>query len=90
MRTATDWLTLEELRGMPSPELRTGIFAEAVVVVDPQAESIVIPRSALMEFAGTEKVWKVVDGMAREQIGADVAARATRWWRSRRVWPRGM
>ena len=62
------FLSVDELRNMPSPELRTGIFAEGVVVVDADAESMVIPRSALMEFAGTEKVWKVVNGVAKEHV----------------------
>jgi RND family efflux transporter MFP subunit len=48
--------------------LRTGLFAEAEVVLDPAATSIVVPASSLVEFAGAEKVWKVVDGAAREQI----------------------
>lgn len=47
--------------------LRSGLFAEARIVIDPEATAIVIPRSALVEFAGAEKVWKVVDGEAREQ-----------------------
>jgi RND family efflux transporter MFP subunit len=48
--------------------LQTGLFAEAEVVVDPQAEAIAIPTSAVVEFAGAEKVWKLVDGVAQEQI----------------------
>jgi len=48
--------------------LRTGLFAEAAVVVDPQARAIIIPPSAVVEFAGSEKVWKVEGGMAREQV----------------------
>lgn len=48
--------------------LRTGLFAEAEVVVDPEARAIVIPRSAVSEFAGAEKVWKLVEGVAREQV----------------------
>lgn len=48
--------------------LRTGLFAEAEVMVDPNAQAIVVPRSAVVDFAGTEKIWKVVDGMAKEQI----------------------
>lgn len=48
--------------------LWAGIFAEADVVIDSAAETIVVPESALAEFAGVEKVWKVVDGSAREQI----------------------
>jgi RND family efflux transporter MFP subunit len=48
--------------------LQTGLFAEAEVIVDPQAQAIAIPPAAIVEFAGAEKVWKVVDGMAQEQI----------------------
>jgi RND family efflux transporter MFP subunit len=48
--------------------LQTGLFAEAEVVVDPQAEAIAIPSSAVVEFAGAEQVWKLVDGIAQEQI----------------------
>ena len=47
--------------------LRTGLFAEAEVVLDPDAEVLVVPASAVVEFAGAEKVWKVVDGRAAEQ-----------------------
>ncbi len=47
--------------------LRTGLFVEAEVVIDPAATAIVIPNSAIAEFAGTEKVWKVVDSVAAEQ-----------------------
>jgi RND family efflux transporter MFP subunit len=48
-------------------QLRPGLFAEAELVLDPQATALVVPRSAVVQFAGTEKVWKVVDGLAREQ-----------------------
>jgi RND family efflux transporter MFP subunit len=48
--------------------LQTGLFAEAEVIVDPQATVIAVPPSAISEFAGAEKVWKVVDGMTQEQI----------------------
>ncbi|MCA9177961.1 MAG: efflux RND transporter periplasmic adaptor subunit [Planctomycetales bacterium] len=47
-------------------QLRTGLFAEAEVIVDPDAVALVVPRSALVEFAGAEKVWKIVDGVAKE------------------------
>jgi RND family efflux transporter MFP subunit len=55
---------------VPNPEgrLRTGLFVEAEVFVDPNAEAIVIPPEALSEFAGAEKVWKVVEGVAQEQL----------------------
>lgn len=48
-------------------QLRTGLFAEAEVVVNPAAVALVVPASAVVEFAGAQKVWKVVDGMASEQ-----------------------
>jgi RND family efflux transporter MFP subunit len=48
--------------------LRAGWFAEAEVVVDPAAEAIVVPDSSVVEFAGVEKVWKLVDGMSQEQV----------------------
>jgi RND family efflux transporter MFP subunit len=48
--------------------LWAGIFAEGDVVLDSDAETIVVPESSLSEFAGVEKVWKVVDGSAREQV----------------------
>jgi len=47
--------------------LRTGLFVDADVVIDESAVALVVPASAISEFAGTEKVWKVVDGMANDQ-----------------------
>ena len=61
-------MSLEELQNLEFGALRTGLFAEAEVIVQPQAKALVIPRSALMEFAGSQKVWKVIDGVAKEQI----------------------
>lgn len=58
-------------------QLRTGLFTEAEVIVDPLAKSLVIPPSALVEFAGAEKVWKVVDGMVHEQV-VETARRSER------------
>ncbi len=49
-------------------QLRGGLFAEAEVVLDDTAQAIVIPRTALVEFAGSEKVWKVLDGKCKEQM----------------------
>jgi RND family efflux transporter MFP subunit len=48
--------------------LRSGLFAEAEVVLDPTAVAITVPPEAVTEFAGVEKVWKVVDGQSREQV----------------------
>ena len=52
----------------PDGKLRSGLFAEAELVVDAEAVAISVPDSAVMEFAGVEKVWKVVDGAAKEQV----------------------
>jgi len=48
-------------------QLRTGLFAQAEIVLNPQAVALVVPHAAVVEFAGAEKVWKVIDGMAGEQ-----------------------
>lgn len=48
--------------------LRTGLFAEADVVLDPEAQSVVVPLSSVMEFAGVDKVWKVVNGVTEEKV----------------------
>ncbi len=48
--------------------LRTGLFAEGAVTIDSETTAIAIPASAIVEFAGVEKVWRVVDGTAREQV----------------------
>lgn len=45
---------------------RSGIFAIADLVIDPQARTLAIPESAIAQFAGSEKVWKLVDGVAQE------------------------
>lgn len=47
-------------------QLRTGLFAEAEVVIDPDATAIVLPESAIVEFAGNQKVWRVIEGAASE------------------------
>ncbi|MEZ6031764.1 MAG: efflux RND transporter periplasmic adaptor subunit [Planctomycetaceae bacterium] len=60
-------LLFEALIDNSTDQLRSGLFAEARVVIDPEATAIVIPPAALIEFAGAEKVWKVVDGETQEQ-----------------------
>jgi RND family efflux transporter MFP subunit len=60
-------LTFEAEIDNADHSLRTGLFAQAEVIVDTSAKSLVVPRSAIIEFAGTQKVWKVVDGVAAEQ-----------------------
>lgn len=60
-------LIFEAIVENPSRELHTGLFAEANITVDASAQAIVIPLAACVQFAGAEKVWKVVDGVAAEQ-----------------------
>lgn len=61
-------LTFEAIVPNPEGGLRSGLFAEAEIVIDEDAQAVTIPRTALVEFAGTEKVWKVIDGMCKEQV----------------------
>ncbi|MCS7015308.1 MAG: efflux RND transporter periplasmic adaptor subunit [Gemmatales bacterium] len=46
---------------IPNPDARlpANTFAEAELVLDPQAQALVVPRSAVWEFAGVERVWKL-------------------------------
>jgi len=60
-------LTFEALIENENQTLRAGLFAEAEVVTDPDALAIVVPDSAISEFAGATKAWKVVDGVMQEQ-----------------------
>jgi RND family efflux transporter MFP subunit len=60
-------LTIEALVDNSGDILRAGFFTEAEIVVDPNALAIVVPTSAVIDFAGNEKVWRVVDGMLTEQ-----------------------
>jgi RND family efflux transporter MFP subunit len=52
--------------------IRPGLFAESEIEIEPEAQAIVLPNSAIIRFAGIDKVWKVQEGIAREfvvQIG---------------------
>ena len=61
-------LLFEAEIGNADHRLRTGLFAEAAVIIDATSTAIAVPESAINEFAGVEKVWKVTDGMAAEQV----------------------
>jgi RND family efflux transporter MFP subunit len=50
--------------------LRSGLFAQADVVIDADAEALVVPATSVLEFAGTEKVWLFEPG--REPRGVPV------------------
>lgn len=51
----------------PKLELQPGLFAEAEIVVDPQAKALAVPAAAVSQFAGVQKVWVVADGQAEQQ-----------------------
>lgn len=51
----------------PALKLQAGLFAEAELVVDPDAQAVVVPASAVSRFAGVQKVWIVIDDVARQQ-----------------------
>lgn len=61
-------LTFEALVDNEDGALRAGLFAEAQITLDPEARAIVVDESSLVEFAGAQKVWVVVDGSAKEQM----------------------
>jgi RND family efflux transporter MFP subunit len=48
--------------------LRPGTFAEGVITVNPQARGILIPRDALLSFAGIERVFIVADGGLQDRV----------------------
>jgi multidrug efflux pump subunit AcrA (membrane-fusion protein) len=45
----------------PTRRLRSGLFAEGWVEVDPLATTLALPASAVGEFAGVHKVWVVAE-----------------------------
>ena len=54
---------------VPNPDhaLQAGLFAEADVIVEPEAQALALPSAAVTRFAGVEKVWLVADGNATQQ-----------------------
>ncbi len=51
----------------PAAKFRAGLFAEAEIVVDPDQQVLAVPASAVVEFAGIEKVWLVEQGHFHER-----------------------
>jgi RND family efflux transporter MFP subunit len=51
-----------------SGELRTGSFVEGWIEVEPAATTLCAPASAVLEFAGVEKVWLERNGKAEQRI----------------------
>ena len=48
--------------------MRSGLFAQAELVLDDQSQAVAIPLSALVRFAGVNKVWKISDGKVGEAV----------------------
>ncbi len=44
---------------IPNPDcrLRSGLFAQADVIVDTESQALVVPVTSVLEFAGLQKVW---------------------------------
>jgi RND family efflux transporter MFP subunit len=60
-------LGFESIVDNQDQSLRSGLFAEAEIVLDPHATAIVVPTAAVVRFAGVDKVWKVEGDMVRAQ-----------------------
>jgi len=60
-------LPVEAVVPNPNDLLRPGQFATADIIVSDSDRALVVPRGAIVTFAGIQKVLTVVDGRAREQ-----------------------
>jgi len=69
-------LTFEADIANPEGCLRSGLFAEADVVIDEQAEALVVPTSSVREFAGAEKVWRVEPGGQSRSVAVRTGRRS--------------
>ncbi len=49
-------------------KMRAGLFATGAVIIQEDAKVIAVPSEAVIEFAGVERVWKVVDNKATEVL----------------------
>jgi RND family efflux transporter MFP subunit len=47
--------------------LRSGLFAEGILVIEPESKAMVVPVCSVVRFAGIDKVWLIRDGKLREQ-----------------------
>ncbi len=48
--------------------LRSGLFGEAVLELDPEAKAVAVPEKSVLRFAGVDKVWKIKDGQVTEGV----------------------
>jgi RND family efflux transporter MFP subunit len=61
-------LTIEGEIPNESGALRPGSFAEAGITVNPHATGFAVPRSALISFAGVERVFVVREGVLEDRV----------------------
>ncbi len=61
-------LTFEALIENADQSLRSGLFTEGEVILEPDSKAIVVPLSCLVRFAGVDKVWKIDNETIREQV----------------------
>jgi RND family efflux transporter MFP subunit len=66
--TASRSLVVEAEVPNSDGQYRAGMFAEAEVVVDPEATTLSVPAEAVGEFAGVTKVWLLRDGVLQQQV----------------------
>lgn len=59
-------LTFEAQLDNSDRRLRSGIFSTAELTIEPESQTLAIPASAVTQFAGSEKVWKLTDGISRQ------------------------
>ena len=50
-----------------SGRLRTGLFAEAEILVDTDQQALAVPERSVVSFGGVDKVWKVNESKAHPQ-----------------------
>ncbi len=68
-------LVFESLIPNSEHTLRSGLFAQAEIVLDEQSTAIAVPTTAVVRFAGVDKAWRVVAGQVSEaplQVGREV------------------
>lgn len=67
MLSESNRMLLAEADLPKSPELRPGLFAQAVIVVQTNQPALTIPESAIASFVGLEKAFVIKDGAAVEK-----------------------
>lgn len=61
-------LAFEAMLENSDNSLKGGLFAPADVVLNEEAQAVVIQPASLLRFAGVDKVWRVNDGQVQEAV----------------------